>query len=346
MNVTVLVGNGFDLAAGLSTTPKSFLNSFVDKYACAPDESDPNAVAMAKHIQDEGVDSWASFESKLGEYSKQFAESEYDVFLKQAASLINYLGIWLADQEKRVTEDFVKRNAHECLKSLSRLGDSLNMKHGELVNGLISSHSNEHVVFNLICFNYTSTLKRFYDFVGGRNTSLGIISGNRSYLLGSFIFAHESLDEGRIVCGVDDIDQLANESFRSNRAVRNTLVKSSIQSDTFFSTNDEAAKKCIGEANLIVVFGMSIGSTDRRWWRSIYERISKSKEALAVLTYYVDPQDGPEYSPYPGYQIQEQVKGSFLGYSGETIEGCTISDRILVSPTHGLFPFAESLTER
>ena len=46
--------------------------------------------------------------------------------------------------------------------------------------------------------------------------------------------------------------------------------------------------RSIENANLIVVFGMSIGETDRQWWKLVAERL-KHPNVRMIVFHHVDP---------------------------------------------------------
>lgn len=63
--MTVMVGNGFDLSAGLKTSTTRFMDFFSKYHA-----SDEGPVGrLAGCIEKEGAREWADFEKKLGEYT-------------------------------------------------------------------------------------------------------------------------------------------------------------------------------------------------------------------------------------------------------------------------------------
>ena len=62
---------------GLDTSPKAFLQAFVDKYAGGGgDDASTNAVKLAKDIQDKGVDKWSNFEIEIGKYASEFGAGQ------------------------------------------------------------------------------------------------------------------------------------------------------------------------------------------------------------------------------------------------------------------------------
>ena len=85
-----------------------------------------------------------------------------------------------------------------------------------------------------------------------------------------------------MVIGVNDISQIKNEAFHRNRDVLESIVKSECNRANRNNTDREFTNK-INSANLICIFGSSIGPTDNKWWELIGERL-KSECHLIIFT--------------------------------------------------------------
>lgn len=72
LNLTVFIGNGFDLSAGMKTGTAEFMDFFANKH-----ESNEGPVGrLAKKILEDGPQNWADFEKKLGEYAQVIEKTE------------------------------------------------------------------------------------------------------------------------------------------------------------------------------------------------------------------------------------------------------------------------------
>ena len=331
MKCVFLIGNGFDLSLGLQTNPRTILEKYIDK---AKNSESPSEKSLAKAILDEGIDRWASFEFQLGRHSSDFAEDQADKYLDQADSFNGFLGNWLFNQESKVSEEYISKN-YDNLKTLAGFHERLKALNEEAIERLLQNHKSENVVVDLLSFNYTNILKRMYDAIGGKNTVLGNRNVNSRYLLGDFVFAHESLDEEDIVCGVDRADQLGNAKFRENPAVVNCLVKEEMQTNVLFSNNRRRALQLISTANLICIFGMSLGETDQSWWESIAKRMSDDNTVLLVLFSHRASSPEKNYSPIRDFRVLTNCQDSFLKYVPESIE--INRDRIIVASSDVVF---------
>ena len=68
--------------------------------------------------------------------------------------------------------------------------------------------------------------------------------------------------------GVNDESQIANQAFRNKTEYRRLLIKKDINE---FCGKGNIKKACdiIDASDIICIFGMSIGTTDKMWWQYI-----------------------------------------------------------------------------
>lgn len=93
MNITFLIGNGFDLNLGLQTSYQSFYKYYISK---APDDF------IAKSIS-RNYELWSDLEIGLGKFLKTCKEEDIDKFLDSKNLLESHLTDYLKAQNKRVT---------------------------------------------------------------------------------------------------------------------------------------------------------------------------------------------------------------------------------------------------
>ena len=90
-----------------------------------------------------------------------------------------------------------------------------------------------------------------------------------------------------MVLGVNDISQIVNEDFRENQDILETLVKPTCNQVQKHEI-DTKCKRLISNANLICLFGSSIGDTDNVWWELIGQRLRESNCRLIIFYYTED----------------------------------------------------------
>ncbi len=100
-----------------------------------------------------------------------------------------------------------------------------------------------------------------------------------------------------ILLGVNDITQITNEAFRDSEELREEFVKPEINKGCENMMN-EMFGQMIQEANVIVLFGVSVGITDSVWWQAIGKRLDSSKDMLRVIYYPYDILKDTEKYPF------------------------------------------------
>ncbi len=84
MNVTFLVGNGFDIGLGLKTRYSDFYEEY-----CKADKADSEAITKFKRTlrewqnnKSKKIIDWSDFEFAFGQYAKQFAPEDSHLYLE------------------------------------------------------------------------------------------------------------------------------------------------------------------------------------------------------------------------------------------------------------------------
>ena len=80
--------------------------------------------------------------------------------------------------------------------------------------------------------------------------------------------------ENTPILGVNDISQIANEKFRTEQEIVDLMVKG--ESDKKIDQGwREKACQIINNSDVIGIFGMSVGDTDRFWWEQLMKWFSE-----------------------------------------------------------------------
>jgi len=85
--------------------------------------------------------------------------------------------------------------------------------------------------------------------------------------------------------GVNDETQIANKAFAENLDVIEEIIKP-VQNQIIRMNYDERATKLIKNSTIVCIYGMSVGSTDKKWWKLIMEWLQEnSARHLIVLSH-------------------------------------------------------------
>lgn len=304
MNIAYLIGNGFDLMLGMKTRPSDFLQAFINSNSTKLD--DP-ASKLAETIRNDGVDTWSDFEMKLGDYSSKFSparEGDVDEYLMEVDALESYLATWLKKEQDKIDDAALQNRSHTFFASITNIVPFL------AEQGIRFSSEDSVRNCDFICFNYTDTFTRLY------NTMCldeSLDSFGARITLQSLISPHGQLNNF-IVCGVDGTDQITNADMRNDDKVLSCIVKEQMQRNSSFNFYRDA-QTTIYQANLICIFGMSLGKSDRRWWKQIADSLlhrSIDHPAAHVVIFSYDINEQSLLTPLSRYVAQSTVRDSFF----------------------------------
>jgi len=91
-------------------------------------------------------------------------------------------------------------------------------------------------------------------------------------------------DDPAIIVGVNDPSQIANVKFRENEDVLDVIVKPRTN-DMFGNGKNSQATNLLQTADLFVVFGASLGETDKKWWSLIGKELVNKDCRLLYFVY-------------------------------------------------------------
>lgn len=292
MQITFLIGNGFDLNAGLQTRFTDFF-----KVYCQEKDSDSNAIKIFKREIGNNVEQWADFEWQMGQFTTHvrpmglLTSKAYDACIEDFR---NNLVRYLKEQEENISvlgrEYKVKDKCWEMLQDPFRcLRDGQRV---QLQNYLRKQPEPLEVLYNFIVFNYTTTCERcMLDVLkagGGEKTGYCSIPDMKADIRsGRLVHVHGSL-EGVILLGVDNDSQIVNPELCKDEEFRYSYIKP-VSNRELEARQDKAAEEMIQSSSIIVIYGMSIGDTDETWWEQIAYWLNEGRNTeehfLVVYSY-------------------------------------------------------------
>ena len=193
-----------------------------------------------------------TIEKKLGEYTGEIESSEEDCVnaaLDCKEAIDEALFEFIALEDERITQEFIKANSTEVFESLAGWFDSLQPREqAALTRDYSLPH---HLDVRFVTFNYTSLLPRLYKEYGEDKHPISNGAGHITELrLTGLSQAHSSLDRD-LVCGVNDASQIASKTLAADTNVVTTFVKGEIQK-AFGSLDDSQAAEAINSAHVLI----------------------------------------------------------------------------------------------
>ena len=269
MRTLFVLGNGFDINLGLRTS----YQDFYDYYLKQPSE-DADILALKDHLKGERYKTWADLELGLGAYTAQVAGFEQlrTVYCDLSDRLREYLGKEVGNLS--VTDNVKQAIVSGLISPESCLPQGIHQGMKSFRNGTYPEY------MNVISFNYTDSLERILKGVKIINDVYQV--GPKTYLE-SIEHIHMRLEDEDVIMGVNDDSQIAGKDYLDDN-LRALLVKPYINLQ-LQSLVDSRCIQLINNADLICLYGVSLGETDMMWWRAIGERFRKANIRVLYFVY-------------------------------------------------------------
>lgn len=302
MNVTFLIGNGFDLGLRLNTRYTDFLPVY-----CNSDTPAANHEVLSKFKnllsgdQNKWSYTWADFERELGKRTTCSPLDDAGNFRICVSDFKKQFAAYLKKEQERMnhTPDL----GVKFWNALTGFPASMPMLFRETNNFSSASYS-------FINFNYTNTLDAF---IKSAKRSTKYADSKSS--IQNLIHVHGTIDSG-LILGVNDPSQIANPVLASDAANNRfgaTILKPRTNEELGYG-QDILAKNLIDNSSLICVYGMSIGESDRCWWEELGNWLAIANNTQLLL--YIHKSDLDRTDTDSVIDAKLDVLDRFLRLSG------------------------------
>ncbi len=288
MKVLFLIGNGFDCNIGLRTTYMDFYPYYIMQF---PNDN------LAKTIKND-YRRWSDLELGLGEYLKGLSISDLDKFYDEKGNIESSLTEYLTKEKNRIS--FGAGMKEEFFKKLQNFPRELSKKdYRDMTQWLNSTH--EPIHYSFISFNYTNIISMIID-LPYKGTPLLWHEYSQLRIADVVdklpLYIHGSLND-RIVLGVNDKTQIKNKDIANDPKSAALMIKQELNNQ-IGEMRWEDAKEQIDNSQYIVIYGMSLGDSDRNYWKYLYDwLLVKDKVHKLILCVYTAQnvkQSATEYS--------------------------------------------------
>ncbi|MDG4956788.1 AbiH family protein [Lactococcus lactis] len=268
MNLTIIFGNGFDKNLGLNTT-------YPDFYSWLDENQKKESDEIYCNIK-EKPENWSDLELALGKYTFD-NEIMPDKFEESYENLIEDLNEYLLlEQGKLGTEFSIGDSITELFYSIEKnLVETGQNKNSQIIRRYLSQPTD----VNFVTFNYTDTLEKtmgYKKFVVNKGVNQVLVK------LHSPIHVHGTLNSS-MVLGVNDETQFKSEIF--DNEFPEFFVKNKNLTDHVNSTELDKALEVIFSSEVLFLFGVSLGDTDKVYWEKIAEWLLYGGDDHIVLLY-------------------------------------------------------------
>ena len=325
MHILFFIGNGFDCNLGLHTAYRDFYPYYIK---CFPDDR------LAKSIADDYM-RWSDLELGLGSYLSKVNKSDIDNFYSEKSNIETCLTEYLNNETKRLSLNSGIKE--EFMKKLQSLPQQLSRKDDiEMTKWINSNRTSIH--YGFISFNYTNILSRIIAQPYKGTPILSHISNQTKYndIIDNPIYIHGSLED-RIILGVNDKTQIINDDIANDPQESCFMIKNELNNQ-IGELRWEDTKTQIDKSQYILIYGMSLGDTDKNYWNYLYEWLSQKdsihKLILCTHTSRLVKQSATEYS-----RLQHMFRNKFIKAAGIDIVDESLLKDIIVVNNPTIFDF-------
>ena len=324
MKVVYLIGNGFDLNLGLKTSYNDFYTYYLNI-----ESNDIQIAQLKEHLKhdkdNEGrYQYWSDLEIAMGEYTKNFDSLEVmeKVYNDLNDNLRDYI---ISIVQSGIQDDIDKNKLKTDLAHPERYLREIFKEEFRSYTKKWETHTYETYI---ISFNYTNTIEVILNMKG--TMEIGQTIYNRSNHLYPIIHIHGLFNAPLI--GLNDASQIRNDLFRNDVDVQEFLLKPKIN-EAVGHLNDRKSLNHISQANLIYLFGVSLGETDKLWWEAVGERL---KYDCKIFYFVYNPNEHPR--PNELTRIRKKYKDFLLSKTKLTSEEKQMAfDKIFIVHNSDMF---------
>lgn len=282
MNITFLIGNGFDIGIGMKSKFKNFFPIY--------QEQSKNKAERIKQLSEEiGADheNWADFEAEMGRYTIKFNKDTKQNFINQVKDFEEEFIAYLQSEENSLMFDEGKEIGSIISNALLKYYSESNLAPDsrDAIQTVYAANSADNHNYNFVNFNYTYALEKCLEKIPQKVVCKRKYGGSERYdKIGKIVHVHGKCDLHPII-GVNDISQIANKELAEDKSFTRYFVKPSLNA-LLRQGNDINATTLISQSKIICVYGMALGETDKKWWQLLIEWLSGEPSRQLVIFDY------------------------------------------------------------
>lgn len=283
MNITFILGNGFDLQLGLNTSYSDFLKEYTK---ASPNDNENIKLFKSELRKSESQELWSDAEKAMGIYLGQYSDSSVEAYSERILDFERNMAEYLRKEQARCSFSS-KDQIERCFKDF--LFNSFN----DILTGRkkgVSMGSLENNYFTFISLNYTNLLEQIqHCCLQNDSSSLRVREWPTNAWTDSWdaIYHVHGMLGASIIMGVNDESQLdLSGGVTLTDELRWELIKP-ILNHSSGNDFDAPAKKAIAESDIIAIYGVSYGATDKMWWDEIVKWL-KTRSGGKLIAYVRD----------------------------------------------------------
>lgn len=304
MNITFMIGNGFDVGMGLHTKYAEFYPYFTDY--C--DKDNMLKEQIEKDEESGKYEKWADLEVAIGRFTTEVFENSQEKFIADKLEMDDLLIDYLKkERELAILDDIKIKKVFE--KAVSDIWKGNNREEQDAIDNICNKHKGEHYIYRAINFNYTDAFDYCFRVAGKVKDVISEKADGRSNIAGRVHHVHGTLEDGELILGVNDEQQILNPTWRDVENIKRCLIKPYLNKK-IGQKKTEIGISMILESNVICLYGVSIGDTDRLWWKEVGDWLLASEERILIIFVYIGGYQ--KKSAYKWVQDREKIQQQFI----------------------------------
>lgn len=351
MEITFLVGNGFNASLGLKTSYSNFYAYLNRLMSSEEAKLKDNTIIDNIHAEFNNSNNknaqekrWSDLEVGLGEFTAK-CKCTPEEFLEQKYEIDNLLVEFLSEEQSKFNMDEfnekeLEKYANIFRNSLVKFSDFFPPEDKAIIANTIASYGGS-TKYNIIDFNYTYCVDDIWD-----TTLLKLGDNSRAYSsFGTKIHVHGELGLSPIL-GVDNVEQIANTEWRQNSSFVEMIVKEKMNKITKQDRTNQA-RAIIKNSAIIIVYGMSLGKTDQLWWKEIANWLVSNDKHKLIIYAHCNNRDDLIRSVYKKRKTENEYWNSFRDHTSiDEKKWQSIRNNIFIQNSALIFDFPEIIPNK
>ena len=286
MEITFLVGNGFDLSLGYKTSYKDFYEYYLNQTRDSKDKAISCLRDSIANDLNSGSSLWTDFEVGLGKFTQEFGEDQADNFIDAYLDASQKLHDYLFNLPKlsgpeELTEeqlDTARKNIYHFYQAGTQQEqiDFSNLIGNDKANG-------NEISFKFVSFNYTNFLDEYIASLAQKPIETwDFRSEIKKCVIKPKVFHVHGLLNDYPILGLSSEDQILNPAFQNNEDIRAALIKTNIESSIGYRSCS-TLKGLINKSRIVCLWGLSLGDSDKHWWNFIVNWLHEDPNRIIVI---------------------------------------------------------------
>jgi hypothetical protein len=343
MEITFLLGNGFDIGFGLKTSYNDFYNYLFQKIE-TDEEIKENLIFndINSTYQNNKIELWSDYELGIGKYTKNLGEDDKEKFIQDKLQMDRFLKNYLIQENEKLNKT-ISLSSNILINSFSKMSECRN-DDLTLLKKIMSLFSHTLINVNSISFNYTNTVSLVFKEgrLSNRDKIFGYPNNGSLIQINPPFYLHGTLFNEEMIIGVNDESQIENELYAKDNEIKHLLVKNSLLVQAGRG-NEREFNSIIDKSNIICIYGLSMGTSDKSYWKKIKERLLGQDIYLIIYAYN---QNMVADNIFLKTRERQKVKEQFYKYSETTDKEIQeMENKIIIELNHTIFEPEKKLEE-